>query len=197
MQNRTKKLKSKARFDAKKNGAASTGCGVRKGAMIEPLEIRTLLSVSIFNGGGSGYVGNGGGDPPDTTGAAGPSSYIESSNSNLVIHTKSAGTIVASQSPSNFFFGSSIGNETPIDATSFEIADVTMVYDNLMGNGRFLIGDIDVDTTAGVSQYVFAVSKSNNPTTFTTADWTFYHITTTEGPAGGLGLERLSGEPRV
>ena len=50
----------------------------------------------------------------------------------------------------------------------------------LGANGRFIIGDIDIDGSHNVSQYVFAVSKSNNPTTFTTADWNFYHITTTQ-----------------
>ena len=144
---------------------------------VEPLEQRTLLSVSILNGGGLGYVGNGGGGPPDITGAAGPTCYLQSSNSNLSIYAnKQAGTPIISQNPFTFFFSAGIGNLSQIDAGSQAIADVTMVYDELMGaNGRFIIGDIDADLTTNVSQYVFAVSKSNNPTTLTTADWTFYH----------------------
>ena len=56
-----------------------------------------------------------------------------------------------------------------------------MCFDNLMGtSGRFIIGDIDVDNVANVSQYVFAVSTSSNPTTLTTADWKFYQFTTTQ-----------------
>ncbi|HSZ57121.1 MAG TPA: PKD domain-containing protein, partial [Tepidisphaeraceae bacterium] len=160
---------------------------------MESLEQRTLLSVSIINGGGSGYVGDAfpgdGGDPPDTCGAAGPSSYIESTNAFISIFTpKASGTSVVTQGPGSFFFSPSIGNETQIDAPgsggakdpgSAEISDVTVQYDNLIG--RFILGDIDVDQTTNVSQYVFAVSTSNDPTTLTTADWNFYHITTTEG----------------
>src|SRR5262249_19405412 len=128
-----------------------------------------------------GYAGNGGGGPPDVTGAAGPNSYIESSNSNLTIYSpKATGTVLASAGPGTFFF--TTGGLTRINPSSQRIADVTMVYDDLMGgDGRFIIGDIDISKTANVSQFVFAVSKSNNPTTFTTADWNFYQITTTEG----------------
>ena len=64
--------------------------------------------------------------------------------------------------------------------------DSTGVFDNLMGaNGRFIIGDIDVETTGqNVGQYIFAVSKTNNPTAFDPANWVFYHVTTTEGSGG-------------
>ena len=168
---------------------------------MEGLEKRTLLSVSILNGGGLGYVGDAhvgdGGDPPDTCGAAGPSSYIESTNAFISIFTpKASGTTVVSQDPTSFFFAT---GGLPLLGTPNEqkIADVTIVYDNLMGGtGRFILGNIDVDTTADVSQYVFAVSKSNNPTTLTTADWNFYHVTTTEGSGSQLPiLVRLSRQP--
>ena len=53
---------------------------------LEPLENRTLLSVTIAatNNGGSGYAGldfngSGGYTPPDTNGAAGTSAYVETS----------------------------------------------------------------------------------------------------------------------
>ncbi len=101
--------------------------------MAEALENRTLLSVSIFNGGGLGYAGDAsGGDPPDTCGAAGPSSYIETTNGNVKIFSpKATGSSVVSQTSDNFFFSNSIGNETQVG--SQRIADMTIVYDNLMG----------------------------------------------------------------
>jgi hypothetical protein len=164
----------------------------------EWLERRTLLSVSILNGSGLGYAGdNAGGDPPDTTGAAGPSSYIESTNAHIEIFpNKTDGTTVVSQTSDNFFFSSLIGNETQVDAGSQRIADVTLLFDNLMGGtGRFFIGNIDIDKKTNISQYVFAVSKSNNPTTLTTADWTFYHIGTTESSGGSTSWSDYPGNP--
>jgi Ca2+-binding RTX toxin-like protein len=161
--------------------------GLGRGAEIEQLEQRTLLSVSILNGGGSGYVGNGGGSPPDVTGMAGPSSYIEVTNNTItIISPKPGGAILAQHGISDFFYGAGIGNESLITPGSSGAADSTGIFDNLMGgDGRFIIGDINIegDATANASQFVFAVSKSNNPTTLTKADWNFYHVTTTEGGA--------------
>ncbi len=158
-----------------------------RGTAMESLELRTLLSVSILNGGGSGYVGNGAGSPPDVTGMAGPSSYIEVTNNTITIFgSKANGTILTQDGINDFFFNSTIGNESLITPGSRGTADSTGIFDNLMGgNGRFIIGDIDIegDATVNASQFVFAVSKSNNPTTLTTADWNFYHVTTTEGGA--------------
>jgi hypothetical protein len=149
------------------------------------LELRTLLSVSIINGGGSGYVGNGAGGPPDVTGMAGPSSYIEVTNDTITIFgSKANGTILTQHGINDFFFNPTIGNESLITPGSRGTADSTGIFDNLMGgDGRFIIGDIDIegDATANASQFIFAVSKSNNPTTLTTSDWNFYHVTTTEG----------------
>ena len=174
----------------------------RRRLLVERLESRTLLTVAILNGGGLGYAGdaNGALQPPDTCGAAGPSCYIESTNNNFKIYTpKANGTTVVTKDPTDFFFGTAItdGNLTPLDTGSgeHEIGDVTMVYDNLMGGtGRFILGNIDVDTVLNVSQYVFAVSKSNDPTTLTPADWTFYQVTTTEG-SGGANFQSWSDYP--
>ena len=241
--------------------------GANRRTAVESLENRRLLTVSIINGGGSGYAGNGSGGPPDVTGAAGPNSYLEITNNTVTLFSpKPGGTILAQHGISDFFYNSAIGNQTRIDqpfsgqlipiaasptgatesgttvtitttaphgfstgqtvnvsgvgvpgyngtfpitgaptpttftytapapglansgggTTSVDpgscgVCDSTGVFDNLMGaNGRFIIGDIDIDGTTNVSQYIFAVSKSNNPTTFTTADWNFYHITTTQ-----------------
>jgi Ca2+-binding RTX toxin-like protein len=247
---------------------------------LELLEDRRLLTVSIINGGGLGYAGNGGGGPPDVTGAAGPNSYLEVTNSTVTLFSpKPGGAILAQDGISDFFYNPAIGNQTQIDlpgsvavaiaasptgateagntvtitttvphgfslnqtvtvsgvgvagydgtfpitavtATTFSytdptsgladsgggsatvdpgscgVCDSTGLFDNLMGaSGRFVIADIDVDQTTNVSQYLVAVSTTSNPTTFTTADWNFYHITTTEGPVGNSAWTDYPGNP--
>lgn len=171
----------------------------------ERLEDRALLTVSIINAGGLGYAGNGSGGPPDETGAAGPNSYIETSNGTLSIFNKATGaTLVPSVNPDTFFF--TTGGLTQIAPDSQRIADVTMVYDDLMGGtGRFIIGNIDIlgnrtgpggmPVPVNISQFVFAVSESNNPTSFTAADWNFYQITTTRGAAGNTRWTDYPGNP--
>lgn len=250
---------------------------------LERLEDRCVPTVSILNGGGNGYVGNGGGGPPDVTGMAGPSSYIEVTNSTVTIFSpKDPRTILAQDGINDFFFNPAIGNQTLIDqpfsgqllpiaasptgateagntvtitttsplpgsfsnGTTVQVAgvgvagyngvftitavtpttftytdptsglansgggtasvdpgscgtcDSTGVFDNLMGtNGRFIIGDIDVDGTTNVSQYVFAVSKSSNPTALDAANWNFYHVTTTQTSGGATSWTDYPGNP--
>lgn len=171
--------------------------GFRCRPSVDRLENRTLLSVSIINGGGLGYAGNGSGGPPDVTGAAGPNSYLEITNDTVTLFSpKLGGTILAQHGISDFFYNAGIGNLTKIDPTSRGVADSTGTFDNLMGtNGRFIIGDIDIDAATNVSQYIFAVSTSSNPTTFTTADWNFYHITTTEGSGASQAWTDYPGNP--
>jgi hypothetical protein len=244
---------------------------------VEALEQRTLLAVSILNGAGSGYVGNGGGNPPDVTGMAGPSSYIEVANSTVTIFSpKNPRTILAQDGIFDFFYNPAIGNESPIESKASAIAaiptgasevgktvtittsaphgffinqaviisgvgvagyngtftitgtptpttftytaatallpdsgggtatvpvscgvcDSTGLFDNLMGaNGRFIIGDIDVDGNTHVSQYIFAVSTTSNPTALDAANWNFYHITTTEGSGSSTSWSDYPGNP--
>ncbi len=82
----------------------------------EPLEPRTLLTVSIINGNGLGYIGNGGGGPPDVTGAAGPNSYLEIDNTTVTLFSpKPGGTILAQRGISDFFYNANAGNQTLID----------------------------------------------------------------------------------
>jgi hypothetical protein len=82
----------------------------------EPLEPRTLLTVSIINGNGLGYLGNGNGGPPDVTGAAGPNSYLEITNSTVTLFSpKPGGTILAQHGINDFFYNPAIGNQSVID----------------------------------------------------------------------------------
>ena len=258
--------------------ALSSRCPRQFRPQFEPLEQRALLTVSIINGNGLGYVGNdtGGGSPPDVTGAAGPNSYLEVNNNTITLYSPKPGrTILAQDGINDFFFNAAKGNQTLIYSSTSTIAaspggaievgttvtitttaphgfvvgqsvsisgvgvagynggvkitgtptattftytsgtsglapsgggtvsgrscgtcDSTGLFDNLMGaNGRFIIGDIDVEGSQNVSQYIFAVSNSSNPTTFTTTDWNFYHVTTTEGPAGNSAWSDYPGNP--
>ncbi len=171
-----------------------TGFGRR--AVVEPLEQRTLLTVSILNGGGNGIVGIAGGSPPDTCGAVGPSSYIEVVFSGINIYNKTSGAIIKSDSLGNFFYTTGNLGRVPNPSGS----DPTVLYDDVMG--RFIIGDLDADIigTAGdghnnVSNFNIAVSKTNNPTAFDLANWNFYSINTTEGTAGSTAWGDYPGNP--
>ncbi len=185
------------RRNKKQSATSSRGRGKRFGAngrrsrftqlAMEQLEQRTLLAVNILNNAGLGSFGIADGStPPDTCGAAGPNSYIEVVNGTIGIFDK-AGAPLTSHGIFDFFYNPVIGAESLITPGSCGVCDSTIVFDNLMGaDGRFIIGDIDVDYSAGVnvSQYIFAVSTTSNPTALDAANWNFYHITTTTGPAG-------------
>ncbi|MBS0261305.1 MAG: hypothetical protein JSS02_05060 [Planctomycetes bacterium] len=148
-----------------------------------PLESRTLLSVSILssNNSGQGYAGlsfnqSGGYIPPDTNGAAGPVSYVETVNQAVALFpNKNVATGMLTDTLSHFFV--TTGGLARASTSSF-FSDPVVVYDELIG--RFIIGDQDVDFTTHVSKFNLAVSKSSNPATLTAADWKFYSITTTE-----------------
>lgn len=144
--------------------------------MLETLEDRTVPTVTILNGGGLGYAGLGGANPPDTCGAAGPVSYIEVINGSIrIFANKTTGTPTVTGSLDTFLYTT---GGLPLQPTR-DGSDSSMIYDNLMG--RFIIGDLDADDVGNTSNYNIGVSKTNNPTTLTTADWNFYQIHTTEG----------------
>jgi uncharacterized repeat protein (TIGR01451 family) len=150
---------------------------------LERLEDRTLLSVAIAstNNNGQGYSAldfnsSGGYVPPDTVGAAGPNSYVETVNQTVALYgNKSTGTPVTTSSLSKFWF--TTGGLSHADGGS-SLSDPIVAYDDQIG--RFIIGDQDIDFNTHVSNFDFAVSKSSNPTTLGTSDWTFYHINTTQ-----------------
>jgi uncharacterized repeat protein (TIGR01451 family) len=150
---------------------------------LETLESRTVLSVTIAasNNGGSGYAGlnfsqSGGYTPPDTCGAAGPTSYVETVNQTVAIYSpKATGAKATTSSLSNFWF--TTGGLAHADGGS-SLSDPIVVYDDQIG--RFIVGDQDVDFNTHVSRFDFAVSNTSSPATLTTADWNFYQYNTTE-----------------
>ena len=148
---------------------------------LERLEDRRVCAVSILNNGGNGFSGlsfnqSGGYVPPDTTGAAGPSAYVETVNQALAIYTpKATGASAITDSLSHFFF--TTGGLSRADSGS-GLSDPIVTYDEKIG--RFIVGDQDVNFSTHVSTFDIAVSKSNNPTSLSAVDWKFYKITTTE-----------------
>ncbi len=148
---------------------------------VEKLEDRRLFAVSILNNGGNGFSGlsfnqSGGYVPPDTTGAAGPTAYVETVNQALALYpSKATGAGGITDSLSHFLF--TTGGLSRADSGS-GLSDPVVTYDEKIG--RFIVGDQDVNFTTHVSAFDLAVSKTSNPTTLTAADWKFYKITTTE-----------------
>jgi hypothetical protein len=168
---------------------------------LERLEDRTLLSVALQ----SSYTGIGfaqqrslsgfNAEPPDTQGAAGPSSVIETVNLAISIFTpKDTGAAGVTDSNADFFFTQGgLSHAAPMDAQS----DPFTIYDPLVQ--RFIVGEIDfqVDSNGapvnnGGNVLLLAVSKINNPATLTKADWFFYEINTAEP---GVAILDYPGNP--
>jgi len=149
--------------------------------LLEGLEDRTVPTVSVLNNGGSGYAAlsfnqSGGYVPPDTDGAAGPSAYVETVNQEIGLYpNKATGAGVLTDSLSHFLF--TTGGLPRADGGS-GLSDPVVAYDEKIG--RFVMGDQDVDFSTHVSNFDVAVSKTSNPASLSTADWTFFKITTTQ-----------------
>ncbi len=137
--------------------------------------------LELLNNNGNGYTGlsfnsSGGYVPPDTCGAAGPFGYVETVNQAVALYTpKDTGAGSFTDSLSHFFF--STGGLSRTDSGS-GLSDPIVCYDEL--NSRYIIGDQDVNFSSHLSSFDLAVSKTNNPTSLTAADWKFYKINTTE-----------------
>lgn len=143
----------------------------------ELLEARELLSVTVAsNYAGLSFNQSGGYIPPDTCGAAGPTSYVETVNQTVALYpakTSAAGAITSSLDSFWFLTGG-----LPHPSGGSELSDPIVTYDEHIG--RFIIGDQDVDFNSHVSNFDIAVSKTSNPLSLSSADWNFYKITTTE-----------------
>ncbi len=156
--------------------------GQRRPAL-ERLEDRTLPSVTIAptNNNGNGYSAldfnhSGGYVPPDTNGAAGPSAYVETVNQSVALYgNKSTGSPATITALSTFWF--TTGGLPRADSGS-GLSDPVVTYNDQIG--RFIVADQDVNFNTHVSRFDVAVSKSSNPTTLGTSDWTFYSINTTQ-----------------
>jgi hypothetical protein len=137
--------------------------------MLEVLESRLAPAVSVLNSFGGAF--SAGDRPPDTCGAAGPNSYIETVNTEVKIFDKTTGAAIADDNLQNFLW--TVGGITPATANA-RLGDATMCYDEIIG--RFVVGITDFrpsDIFQGPSQFDFAVSNTSNPTALDRANWTF------------------------
>src|SRR5487761_1428165 len=121
--------------------------------------------------------------PPDSCGAASSGAYVETVNQQITIYNKASGAAAATDNVNHFFI--TLGGLSRADSVS-TLQDPSVTYDEQIG--RFIVGDMDYDFGAAhVSRFDFAVSKSANPATLTTADWSFYQIDTTENDGASTG----------
>ena len=154
---------------------------------VERLEDRTVPSVSVLNNGGNGYAAlnfnqSGGYIPPDTNGAAGPSNstnpgvYVETVNQAVALYgNRATGTPATTAALSTFWF--TTGGLAHADSGS-GLSDPVVTYNDQIG--RFVVADQDVNFSTHVSRFDVAVSKTSNPASLGTADWTFYQVNSTQ-----------------
>src|SRR5437868_4925339 len=105
---------------------------------LERLEDRTLPSVTIAstNNSGNGYTAldfnqSGGYTPPDTNGAAGPSSYVETVNQKIALYgNKATGASATTAALSTFWF--TTGGLAHADSGS-SLSDPVVTYNDQIG----------------------------------------------------------------
>jgi uncharacterized delta-60 repeat protein len=128
--------------------------------------------------------------PPDSNGAGGPYSYVETVNQTIAIYPNKYTATGALTAPLADFF-TNVGGLAPADAFSGFSDPIVAYDDNIPGqspfNGRFIVVDENVDAGVfGESVLDIAVSKTANPTSLTKNDWNFFRLNTTEDIAPGV-----------
>jgi PKD repeat protein len=123
-----------------------------------------------FNASGLSAAQSGGGTPPDTTGATGPTQYIEIVNSEIAIYDRTNLSMIGS----------------PVDLATFTggivPCDVQIKFDPQSGRWFYLALRCDGTTTS--NQLYFGWSKTANPSDLTTASWCSFAVSST--PATSL-----------
>lgn len=167
---------------------------------LEQLEDRVVPSLTL----GSHFTGmpegiGGGGEPPDTQGAAGPSSVVETVNQGIALYNKGTGTAIAPPDDlADFYFTRGGLPHVPVGSGNSDgQSDPFTIFDPQIQ--RFIVGDIDFEVDSngnpvnnGGNQLLIAVSKSANPTTLDKASWNFYTVDTAEN---GVALQDYPGNP--
>ena len=161
---------------------------------LEPLEDRTLPSISGFAYGGLNYDSSQGLTPPDTIVAAGPNHVVEAVNENLLFASKAnlpnslTGTV---QSFDNFFPGFTHSLFGLFDV----ISDPSVNYD--AASGKWIISILDIDLQNDKGYLNIAVSDTNDPT----GGWTKFQLDLTDGLGHpgrvcmGVAIQHLDGRP--
>jgi hypothetical protein len=105
--------------------------------------------------------------PPDTTGAAGPTAYLEFVNAQLGVFSKSAGGLTASVAESTF-----VSHSGPCDGQ--------IKWDQAAQ--RYLYYSLDCAQPVGSEGFSFGWSKTSSPTplptTSSAGNWCRYHVST-------------------
>jgi uncharacterized repeat protein (TIGR01451 family) len=144
---------------------------------LETLEDRVLPVVNVI----SSYQGINFGQtqgfiPPDTCGAAGTNSYVETVNQTISIFSpKATGANSISDTFDDFWLNQ--GGLPKTDGNSF-FSDPIVVWDDQVQ--RFIVGDQDVDFGTNAGNFDIAVSTSADPQSLTSSDWFFYQVSTNE-----------------
>src|SRR5690349_9654339 len=121
--------------DLKRCSAGCTATAAIVRAVAEQLEQRVFLSLTLR----SSYDGLVSGNPPDTGGAAGPNSYIETVNWTIGIYSpKATGTTQVTRSLNNFWYTQ--GHLSHNSSVSVPLRDTMMVWDDQVQ--RFIVGDM-------------------------------------------------------
>ena len=150
--------------------------------------------AAVNFGQSAALLGGVGSTPPDSGGAVGPNSYIETINDTIAIFApRTSATNPTDDTLDNFFGGPATSNKgnlpdpNPNDPLGNFYTDPAVIFDEQ--TQRFVATAMEVDpgpqfepasTGNNSSVLDIAVSKSSNPTTLTTADWTFYQMHTSE-----------------
>jgi uncharacterized repeat protein (TIGR01451 family) len=140
---------------------------------------------------GLNFSQTGGWIPPDSCGAAGPTSYVETTKQEIALYTpKATGARFVTDSFSDGLGGSDFWytrGQLPPTSPNSGLFNPTMVWDDQIQ--RFLVGEQDADFGIRLQNFDLAVSKTATPATLTAADWNFYQISTTESgfDAEGFG----------
>ncbi len=158
--------------------------------------VPTVTSIANYNGLDFGQTAaiqantiGGAATPPDPQGAVGPHSYVQAVNLSVAIYgPQTSGVNPTTDAIDDFFnFQGGLPDPNPSDLTGNAFSDPSVVFDQQ--TQRFIVSCMEIDpgpqfgsqfTGNNSSVYDFAVSKSNNPTSLTTADWNFYQVNTTE-----------------
>ncbi len=110
--------------------------------------------------------------PPDTIGAAGPNSFIESVNTAMGLYNKTTGAQI-SRVELGSFFNTGLGGV-------LSLSDPVVIYDEQVN--QFVLGILDF-SFGGQSRLDVAISNTSDPT-LSASDWTFRRYNVNDGVGG-------------
>jgi len=144
------------------------------------VDLSLLTSFESLTFSSSGFI------PPDPIIAAGPDAVIAMVNTDIAIHNKTTGAVIAQ---------ADLDGAGGFWSTNNVVFDPWITFDP--GSGRFFAIGIDVVTTApGSSRVYLAVSTDSTPTNLTT-DWNKYIIVRTGTHTNGVSGATFPDYPKL